>query len=500
MRKSEIIKKETTYLIYFSFIGRILIMVKDILIASIIGVCCEMDNYVLALTTIMFPTKIVADAIIISMIPLLQIVKEEEGESRRIDHTNNIINITMVMATGLMIIGYILAPIIISLFGPGLKTLELEETIGLFRLGLPIIILSWFRAVTGGYLQSEHAFRAGAKGLVSNPLIFIIYLLLFRDSFGIEGLMIIGSIAILSQAYILFSAMRKKGFKYKWKFNIKERYLKKMLVFFLPLIAGFGINEINMSIDNAIASTLGSGSIAELNYANDIISLFLGIFVVAIVTVIFPILTESHNKEDMEELRDGIRYGISSILHFAVPVSIILVTMSAPIVKLFFERGAFDAQATFFTAQALTYYSIGFIALTFIPMITRGYYSIHKMKTPFYLGLLMFLVNLLLNLILSPRMGGAGIALSTSISSIVFVVIGFYGLNKRLRFLNYEDFGEKMIKISVAAVIMFTGIILTYGIIATSFPHTFINNIITVGLSAGVGVGLYMLVYRVLKV
>ena len=148
-------------------------------------------------------------------------------------------------------------------------------------------------------------------------------------------------------------------------------------------------------------------------------------------------------------------------LNYAVPISIILGSMSAPIVKLIYERGAFDAEATFFTAQALTYYSIGFIALTFIPMITRAYYSIHEMRTPFFIGILMFIVNFVLNLILSPIMGGAGIALSTSIASILFVVIGLYGLNKRLDVFKYESFGKALLKFPVAALIMLTGIVMT---------------------------------------
>lgn len=500
MKKRQSVRKETLYLIYFSIFGKILVFIKDILIAGRLGTYSGMDNYFLALSTIMLPTKVIADGIIISMIPLLQIIKEEEGENRRIDYTNNLANITLIIATGIIALGYMFAPNIISLFGPGLKGAGLNQAITIFRIGLPIIFVSWFRALTAGYLQSEHAFRAGAKGLVSNPLIFIIYLVFFVNIYGIKGLMIAGSIAIFSQGYLLYDAMRKRGFKYKWKFNFRDKYLKKMMSFFIPVIAGFGVNEVNASIDNAIASTLPQGSIAELNYANDIISLFLGIFVAAIVTVIFPVLSESHNRKDMEDLKGGVKYGVNTILTFAIPISIILITMSAPIVKIFFERGAFNAESTFFTAQALSYLSIGFIALTFIPMITRAYYSIHDMKTPFFIGILMFVINIFLDIVLAPTMGAAGIALGTSISSIVFAILGLYDLNRKLKLFTYNDLGERLIKISVGAVIMFTGIILTYGTVATSFSNVFVNNVIAVGFSSIIGVGLYMLVCRVLRV
>lgn len=496
--KKDIIARETKNLMYFAIIGRILIIIKDILLAGKVGVCCEMDNYLLALSTIMLPTIVISDGIILSMIPLLQIIKEENGEARRLDYTNNLINISLTMAIILMTIGYIFAPNIISLFGPGFDESNLNETINLFRIGLPIVLVSWFRAVTAGYLQSEHAFRAGAKGLISNPLIFIIYLvflsnIMISKGLMLKGLMAAGIIAIFTQFYLLYSGMKKRGFKYKWKFDLKDKYLKKMMFFLLPVLGGLGINEVNKSIDNAVASTLPMGSIAELNYANEVMGLFLGIIVVAIVTVIFPALSESHNKEELEDLKEGIRYGIDSILKFATPITIILLTMSAPIVKLVYERGAFDAEATFLTAQDLTYYSIGFIALTFIPLITRAYYSIQMMRIPFFIGILMFGVNLGSNLILAPIMGGAGIALSTSISAIVFGAIGLYGLEKRLNIFKEGNFTEALTRFIVGAIIMFIGIIISYGIIATSLPDTFINNILAVGLSSGVGVGLYIL-------
>ncbi|OZV13371.1 murein biosynthesis integral membrane protein MurJ [Tissierella sp. P1] len=499
MKNIGTMKSSTLYIIYFGIVTKILLFIKDILTASKIGVNYKMDSYLLALSTIMLITKIVGDGLIVAIIPVLQEIQEKHGEKRRIEYTNNLVNVTVILSFILIIMGYLLAPKIIMIFGPGFKGVELEKTIFLYRVGLPIIMVSWIRSIGGGFLQADHAFRAGAKGGVSNVLVYIIYLIFFAEKFNLTGLMIAGIIAVISQIYILLRTMEKHGYKYAWKLDLKDKYLLKVVKFLLPILIGVGVNELNNSIDNAIASTLPIGSIAELSYANEIVNLFLGLFITAIVTVIFPVLSESHSKKDIENLKAGINHGIVVLLKIAIPVSIILMTMAEPIVKIVFERGAFNAEASFFTAAALGYYAMGLTSMALIPLITRAYYSIHDMKTPVVISILALVVNIIIDLTLAPIMGASGIALGTSASVILSSIIGIYDLNRRLQFTERKDIRGILVKFSVAAVIMTTGILLTYGAFATSLDNVFLHNVITVGLSIAVGLGLYILVCKVLE-
>lgn len=499
MKNRDTMRSNTLYIIHFAAATRFLIFIKDMLMASQIGVNYKMDSYLLALSTIMLLTKIVGDGLIVAIIPLLQEIQEKYGKKRAIEYTNNLINITILLSSILMIMGYLGAPIIIKIFGPGFKGEELEKAILLFRIGLPIIISSWIRAIGGGFLQAEHAFKAGAKGGVSNALVYIIYLLFFSERFGLKGLMITGTLGIISQVYIIVKAMEKKGYKYEWRLDLKDKYLPRVIKFLLPILIGIGVNELNNSIDNGVASTLPVGSIAELNYANEIINFFMGIFIAAIVTVIFPVLSENHSKKDIESLKIEINHGVVTLIKVAVPVSIILMAMAEPIVKIVFERGAFDAKASFFTAEALAYYAVGLTAMSLMPLLTRVYYSIHDMKTPVIISSFALAVNIIIDISLAPVMGARGIALGTSISIILAAVIGMCDLNRRLGFMDKKSIKLNLIKYLVAAVVMISGIVLTYGTVATSLDNIFLYNIITVGFSSIVGWGLYILVLKVLE-
>lgn len=428
MIQKGIINSKVRYIIYFAIAARVLNIIKDILTASRIGADYRMDSYVLAFGAIMLLTKIIGDGIVVSLIPILHEIQHKFGKERRMNYTNSLINITIIISLGLIIIGFFGAPIIIKIFGPGFKGLEIEDSILLFKLGLPMMTLTWIKAIGGGFLQAEHAFKAGAKGGVSSVVVYIIYLLFFAERFGVQGFMVVGSFAIISQIYYIFKAMIKMGYKYDLRLDWRDGYLLKIITVFLPILVGISINEVNNAVDTAIASTLPTGSIAELSYANDIINLFLVLFISAIVTVLFPIMSEIYNKGDEESLKAEAKKYIKSTLILTLPISVILILIPGPIVKIFFERGAFDAEASFFTANILRYYGIGLPAMAIYPLITRVYYSIRDMITPVVISILALILNVVADLLLIPTMGVAGVALGTSISVIFAVLLGIYNL------------------------------------------------------------------------
>ena len=499
MKNRDLMRRNTLFIIYFAALSRFLIIIKDMITASRLGVSYKMDSYILALSTIMLVTKIVGDGIVVALIPLLQEIQGKYGIYKKVDYTNNLINITIIISLILFVTGFVGAPIIMKIFGSGFGPVELEKAVLLFRLGLPIIALYWLKSIGGGYLQSEHAFRAGAKGGVSYELVLILYLLFFSRDFQLRGLMVATILAVVSQVYFMFSTMRDKGYRYEFRLDFKDRYIGKVFLY-LSIVISVGVNELNSSIDNAIASTLPIGSIAELNYAYEIVNLFISLFFIAIVTVIFPILSESHYKKEIEELKNGIRHGVKTLLIFTVPVAIILMIMAEPIVMIFFERGAFGREASFFTSQALVFYGLGLPAMALLPLIARTYYSIQDMQTPTIISIISLVANTILNLSLASIMGTKGIALATSVATILAVVIGFVDLNRRLSIVKNMDIKNMAVKLLLSATAMVLGITLVYSLISISTENILLYNVVTVGLSSIVGIGLYALVYKYVKI
>lgn len=330
--------KSVWIIIIFGIASKILGFIKETLIASEIGCCFRTDAYFVAFAGATLLAEILGEGISTSMVPVLLKIEAKEGKEKKIDYVNNLLHITILASLILLVLGWFLSPAIINIMAKGFKGEEFYLTVKLMKIGLPIISLIMIRSVFVAYLQSNHGFKAGAKSWIYYNIVYIIYLIFFNQ-YGTYGLMVAGILASLSQLFSVIPASKNMGYRYEKILDFKDVYFKEMLIVMLPILLALSINRINIIVDKTIASTLSVGSISWLNYANDIIQLVLGIFVTAIVTVLFPIISQEYHGEDVESLKDTMKKGMRWILNIIVPATLILVLLSEPIVRLFFQRG-----------------------------------------------------------------------------------------------------------------------------------------------------------------
>lgn len=500
MTTLERIKKPIKELISFGLVGRVLTFFKAVLIAFFIGANYRADIYLVAFSATMIVTKVIADGIIVTLVPTLQEIDKRDGLRGRNEFTNNLVNTLILLSILLMVLGFIIAPLIIKAMGPGFEGVDFKRAIKLFRLGIPIMAIHFIRAVSAGYLQSIHKFRMGAKSGIINPIIYIIYLLTFAHRFGIEGLMIAGVFAAMGQAYILYKGCVNSGYKYQYYIFLKDRTMIRVFTFLLPIMVGIGINEINAAVDNAVGSMLDSGTISQLNYANDIIGLLVGIFIIAIITPIFPIVAEHFNEDEMGHLNQSLNFSFKMLILIAIPTTIILITLSQPIVKLFYERGEFGHANTITTASLLIYYSIGIIGTSLVLLLTRVYYAIQDTNTPMILGIIALVTNVTLNIILVRFIGAKGIALSTSISVLITSLYGIFKLDSKLNFISWKQGFYKALKLAAASIIMVLVITIIKNNFGILLSNTFIGNLFLVAISSVIGLASFGSVLFVTKI
>lgn len=478
------IKKPIKDIVSFGLVARVLTIFKAVLIAFFIGANYRADIYLVAFSATMIVTKVIADGVTVTLVPTLQEIDKRDGLRGRNEFTNNIVNTLILLSILLMALGLIFAPLIIKAMGPGFEGIDFTRAIKLFRLGLPIMTFHFIRAIGGGYLQSIHKFKSGAKAGIINPVIYIIYLLTFSHRFGIEGLMVAGVLAAMGQAYTLYKGCVNAGYKYEYYILLKDRTLIRVFTFLLPIMVGIGINEINAAVDNAVGSILEPGTIAQLNYANDIITLLVGIFIVAIITAIFPILAESFNKDKMDDLNQSLNFSFKMLILIAIPTTIILITLAQPIVKLFYERGEFGVANTIITANLLIYYSVGIVGTSLVLLLARIFYAIKDTNTPLILGVIALGTNIILNIILVRFIGARGIAISTSISVLITSMYGIFKLDSKLNFISWKQVFYKLLKLAVATAIMILVIFIIKSNLYIIFSNTFMGNLFFVTISS----------------
>lgn len=427
--------KMTRTIIILSIFTRILSFFKDTLIASKIGCCFKADAYFVALAGIIVLAEVVGEGLSTSMVPILMKVETKEGKERKLVYVNNVLNIILILSLILVCLMWQLSPIIMKILARGFSREGLSLSIDLMRLGLPMIIFILIRSVFVAFLQSNHAFKSGAKSWIYNNSVYIIYLLFF-NRYGVYGLMVGGILAYLSQLFLVIPASIDLGYKYEFFLDFKNTYLKELIIFLMPIVMSISINRVNVLIDKSIASNLPEGSVSYLNYADKIIQFILGIFITAIVTVLFPRISEEVSRGEWEESRQIMRKGMDIILGITLSATVVLMVFARPLVRILFQRGAFGAQATQVTSDILVYYALGLTGTALVLILTRIYYAIYDSKTPFFYTFAGVGLNFLLNIILSKYMGISGIALATSISATVVAILLLMDLQRKERSIN----------------------------------------------------------------
>lgn len=312
--------------------------------------------------------------------------------------------------------------------------------------------------------------------------------------------MVAAVIAVVSQLLIQLPEAKKAGYKYKFIFDIKDEYIKKVITLSGPILIGVAINDIGVIIDKTLASSLVEGSISALNYSNKLIGLIHGVFISAITTVIFPIISKESNNDNISGMKKVMGYGVNSILLITIPATLGLIVLSKPIVEIAFQRGEFDATATIMTSQALIFYAVGLVASALRLLITRVYYSLQDTKTPMVNGAIAVGIDIALNFILVQFMGHAGLALATSIGNTIATILLFYGLEKKIGSLGTLSYIKCGLKSGLASVIM--------GVVAYVFYHGLygmlgvskIYNLISLLVAVGLGVVVYGVLCYVFKV
>jgi putative peptidoglycan lipid II flippase len=492
--------KSVLIIIILSLVSKFLGFIREVLIAAKFGLGMETDTFFITISAITLLTGIISNVIKTTSVPILSEIETKEGKQGKINYTSNMINIVALLSTIVAIFAWFFSPVIISLIAKGFYGEQYNLAIKLFRIGLPMVILSSTIGAITGFLQSEQRHISSAAIGFPFNFVYIFYLVFLSSKFGIKGLMVAGVFAVLCQLLIQIPETKKSNYTYKYIFNLKNKYIRKVLHLSIPVLVGVAITDLNIIIDKTIASTLIPGSISALNYANKLISLVLGVFISAITTVIFPLLSKESSSDNIAGMKQIICYGNNTILLITIPATVGLIVLSTPIVQIAFQRGEFDSSATLMTSKALIFYSLGLISMSIRTLLLRVYYSLQDTKTPLINGALSVGLNIVLNLILVKFMAHAGLAFATSIAITIAVILMFNGLRKKIGVLGIKRNINCAIKSIAASLIMGIVAYLVYYVIYEDLGKNTILDLVALVSAICIAAFVYLLLIYLFKV
>ena len=494
------VAKATIGLMIVTMISKVLGLGRELVLGTMYGASNYSDIYITTLNITQTLFTGIGATLITTFIPLYYENQELGGENRANKFANNIFNTVLICGIFVCLIGCIFAKPLVKVFAIGFDGNTLATAVKFTKVMIFGGIFIGINNIVTALLQIKGNFTIPGISSLPFNLVIIISIILSVKLKNIYILPIGTLIAMASQVLFQYPFAHKEGYKYKLYIDPRDVYVRRMLILIAPIFIGVAVDQINTMVDRTLASTLVEGSISALNYANRLNGFVIGLFILSIGSVIYPVLSKLSLNDDKYKFMDTIVTSVNSVILLTIPISVGAIVLATPIVKLIFQRGAFDERATVMTSTALVFYAIGIVGFGIREILNKVFYSLQDTKTPMINGIITVILNIVINLILVRIMGHGGLALATSIAAIICTILLIVSLKKNIGSFGQERIIKTLIKSLISALIMGVITIFVYKGMNNTLGLRFINEFIYLFGSIGIGVIVYGILVIILRV
>lgn len=496
MSRSTFLKTSSILLVLF-IASRLLGFVREQIVAAYLGATPLSDAYVVASTVPYILSYIIGTAAGNSFLPVFTGRLGQEG-------ANRLASTVFMIFGGLVILicagGFVFTSALVELLAPGFPQDVKDLAILCTKIMLPGLAFLTLGYVVKAALNAHRQFTVSAAAPALQNMAFIA-LLVFLGKQGAVGL----SWAMLAGTVVFYLVQRamllRYGVSWKPEFDFRDPDVRRVLVLAVPVILTTLGTKGYIFLDRWLGSQLSGGSIAALNFADRLRELPYGLFVAVVSTVLFPTLAAAATRRDMPSLRKNTALGLRLVALLGFPSAAFLLVLNVPVVRLVFERGAFDAAATTATAGALGIYAVSVIALSANSIITYTFLSLQNGITPLKIGAIALGINLIADILLVKHWGHTGLALGNTIGAFIGMILFLWLLNKQLAGMNWKSLLGSVFKVLVAAICLaLTSAAVAYYTGLYGVSVTFSRQLWGLSLAVGTGGLVYLILLFVFKI
>ena len=405
----------TVIVAVFAGVAKIVFFAKELVVAWQFGTLDALDAFLIAYVVPSFAINLIAGSINAALIPVYVQAREQEGHST----ANNLHS--SVMALGILFLaictGLILlsAPLYLQLLASGFNEEKLGLTLNLLYVMSPVIVLSGVTTIRGAVLNAGEKFVAPALIPVLTPALTIILILLGGSFLGIYALALGLVFGQLAESFVLGLALRRRGIQTSLSWYGFDKNLRQVIQQLLPMVAGAFLMGSTQIVDQAFAASLPAGNVAVLGYGNKVISFPLHISAAAIGTSILPYFSVMLARGDWQATQRTLARYLKLIFLTTIPLTVLLIIFSEPLVRLLLQRGAFTESDTKIVADVQ---ALGALQIPFMLggiLIVRLLSALKANHIIMWIASANMIVNVLGDFLLMRVYGVAGISLATSI-------------------------------------------------------------------------------------
>ncbi|MFT4652370.1 MAG: putative peptidoglycan lipid II flippase [Kangiellaceae bacterium] len=485
-----------------TLLSRVLGLVRDVVVANLLGASAAADVFLFANKIPNFLRRLFAEgAFAQAFIPVLTEVQAENDNVKLKDFIAKVSGTLGAIVFFTAIVGVIASPVLAAIFGtgwfidylndqPGGEKYELASL--LLKITFPYLFFITLTGFAGAILNTMGKFAVAAftPVLLNVSIIACAYFLTPYLSLGAYalawGVFIGGAVQLFFQLPFLYRA----GLLVRPKWGWADPGVVKVRTLMIPALFGVSVSQINLLLDTLIASFLETGSISWLYYSDRLLEFPLGLFGIAIATVILPTLSRNHVSNDKHAFSQNIDWAFRIIAMLGIPASAALIILAMPLMLVIFERGAFSVDTAYMASISLMAYATGLFGFMLVKIFAPAFYSRQDIKTPVKYGIITMAVNMVFNLILAIPFGYVGLALATALSGTLNAVL----LYRRLSFLDVytiqKDTWWFLAKIAFSSLVMVV-VVLAYSLDIPWIESAFTQRVEYLCITIGIGLATY---------
>jgi putative peptidoglycan lipid II flippase len=503
MSNSQKMIKAAGFLMAANLISRFLGFIRESLMAGLFGKTGATDAYN---TAFILPDLLywllVGGVLSAAFIPVLSeyIAKEKEEEGWKV--VSSVTNLIFLTLCVLVILAMILTPKFIALQVPGFSPENKELAIYLTRILLLQPVILALSGITMGILNSYKIFWPSAVGTILYNASVILFGALFADSGdsrSIAGFAFGVVIGAAANFLVQVPALRRVGLRYYPLIDFKHPGVRKILFLSLPIILMYTLNQFQVIVNSNLGSALVPGSLTAIWYSYRLFQLPVGIFALAIGVAVFPTLSEQAALRKFKEFLETISGAIRLIIFITVPVSVGMVVLRFPLIRVLFEHGQFGSADTEATAVPLFYFALGITAQAIIQILPRAFYALQNTWMPVVLGVIAMAASIAWMFVLVKPLAHGGLALAVTLGALLQMVLLFIMLRRKLGKIDGRRMAITLFKTLVASLLMGIVVMLWANLLTIWMGVGKIGSLIVLISGALVGVAIFALLTKLFK-
>jgi putative peptidoglycan lipid II flippase len=486
-------------------LSRILGLVREVVAAYYFGAAGKINAFTVAFQVPNLFRALVADfALSAAFVPVFTELLEKGDRKRAWRVASSLFWIVLLALTALTALFIVVAPWIISLFGdPGG---DKQLAIGLSRVLFPIVALLGVSGIVVGILNSYERFTVPALSPAFWNLAIIVGLVIgVPRAHTINGKLYVYALSVLAgtiiQVLLPLPWLRGLDGKLQVLIDWRDPAILRVLRLMVPVTLGLGLINFNAVVDSIFASRLIDPTLSPtaIDKAFRLYMLPQGIFSVAITTVLFPTLSRLAARNDRVGFRSTVSLGLRQIAFLLIPAGVISAVLAEPIIRLVYQRGAFDSAQTPVVAGALAAFSAGLFFNGAMLLLNRSFFSLQENWIPTAVAL----ANLGFNAALDAafyRFGTWGIPLATSVANVAGSAALLLLMRRRLGRIDFGEIASSVLRIVAASALVAAAAYFTWAGVDDALGSSFVAQLVSVVTALVTSTAVYLLACRALQV